>query len=118
MCLIVNFSLIFFFYIYYSTVNENSTNNVPVVGFFFYTFIWMSKGNCLYDPTVFQQWMSHVLPSAIEFDHRTLLYRAFSSLQRSSGDLHLPPARLCEWAVAQWGQINDGRALSQLLDAE
>lgn len=54
MCLIVNFSLIFF-YIYYSTVNENSTNNVPVVFWFFYTFIWMLKGNCLYDPTVFQQ---------------------------------------------------------------
>lgn len=69
MCLNLTFSLLFF--VYYSTVNENSTNNVPVV--FFYSFIWILKGKCLLFLilTVFQK--LNCSPSVAEFDQRTLL---------------------------------------------
>ena len=104
MCLIVNFSLIFF-YIYYSTVNENSTNNVPVVFFFFLhlyldvegkLFIWP---NCL--PAMnescfaFCDWVR-------SSDSVILRLFFYSTLVRwpspPTGSLS---SRRCEWAVAQ-----------------
>ena len=62
-----NVSLILF--VYYNTVNENSTNNVPVS--FFTSTIWMLKGKSPLFTTVAMNESNW--PYLIEFNHQTVL---------------------------------------------